>query len=159
MIAGAFDATDTSLSIPVRVENAMQRVGVSITLTKVTSLVSFLLGATCAFPSVQWFCSAAGSWRPFSDGSWLFPFNPCFSKAITLGHIEKASVLFYFVGFVLVVFVPERRHVRFHVGLLYLAAAACQSEAFHFLVCGCPNLVKAPKGDHSGGCTWPLPLE
>ncbi|CAJ1403475.1 unnamed protein product [Effrenium voratum] len=61
VIAGAFDATDTSLSIPVRVENAMQRVGVSITLTKVTSLVSFLLGATCAFPSVQWFCMFAST--------------------------------------------------------------------------------------------------
>ena len=28
----------------------------SITLTKITSLASFLLGATSAFPSVQYFC-------------------------------------------------------------------------------------------------------
>ncbi|CAJ1333268.1 unnamed protein product [Effrenium voratum] len=61
VIAGAFDATDTSLSIPIRVEKAMERVGVSITLTKITSLVSFLLGATCAFPAVQWFCLYAST--------------------------------------------------------------------------------------------------
>ncbi|CAE7592674.1 NPC1, partial [Symbiodinium necroappetens] len=36
-----------SLSIPDRIEKAMQRVGVSVTLTKVTSISSFLLGATC----------------------------------------------------------------------------------------------------------------
>ena len=56
VISGAFDAVDPSLSIPDRIEKAMQRVGVSITLTKVTSISSFLLGATCVFPSVQYFC-------------------------------------------------------------------------------------------------------
>ena len=56
VISGAFDAIDPSLSIPDRIEKAIQRVGVSITLTKVTSIASFLLGATCVFPSVQFFC-------------------------------------------------------------------------------------------------------
>ena len=56
VISGAFDAIDPSLSIPDRIEKAMQRVGVSITLTKVTSISSFLLGATGIFPSVQYFC-------------------------------------------------------------------------------------------------------
>ena len=59
VIASAFDALDPSISIPERMEKAMQRVGVSITLTKVTSISSFLLGATCVFPSVQWFCAYA----------------------------------------------------------------------------------------------------
>ena len=39
----------------------MQRVGVSITLTKITSLAAFLLGATCVFPSVQYFCYYAST--------------------------------------------------------------------------------------------------
>eukprot|EP00439_Symbiodinium_sp_Y106_P069098 s1926_g11.t2 len=59
VISGAFDAIDPSLSIPDRIEKAMQRVGVSITLTKVTSISSFLLGATGIFPSVQYFCAYA----------------------------------------------------------------------------------------------------
>ena len=59
VISGAFDATDKSLNIPDRIEKAVQRVGVSITLTKVTSISSFLLGATCVFPSVQYFCAYA----------------------------------------------------------------------------------------------------
>ena len=65
VICGAFDATDPSLGFPERMEKAIQRVGVSITLTKVTSLAAFLLGATCAFPSVQYFCyyaSTSVSW-------------------------------------------------------------------------------------------------
>eukprot|EP00435_Cladocopium_sp_Y103_P023434 s1754_g5.t1 len=61
VISGAFDATDPSLSFPERMEKAIQRVGVSITLTKVTSLAAFLLGATCAFPSVQYFCYYAST--------------------------------------------------------------------------------------------------
>ena len=56
VISGAFDATDPDLSISDRMEKAVRRVGVSITLTKITSLASFLLGATSAFPSVQYFC-------------------------------------------------------------------------------------------------------
>jgi len=59
VISGAFDATDKSLNIPDRIEKAVQRVGVSITLNKVTSISSFLLGATCVFPSVQYFCAYA----------------------------------------------------------------------------------------------------
>jgi predicted RND superfamily exporter protein len=65
VISGAFDATDPSLGFRERMEKASQRVGVSITLTKVTSLAAFLLGATCAFPSVQYFCyyaSTSVSW-------------------------------------------------------------------------------------------------
>jgi len=61
VISGAFDATDPSLGFPERMEKAIQRVGVSITLTKVTSLAAFLLGATCAFPSVQYFCYYAST--------------------------------------------------------------------------------------------------
>jgi len=61
VLCGAFDATPKSMTYPDRIELAVQRVGVSITLTKVTSLASFLLGATCAFPAVQWFCYYASS--------------------------------------------------------------------------------------------------
>ena len=61
MICGAFDGTDESLSIPDRIEKAVQRVGVSITLTKITSLAAFLLGATSVFPSVQYFCYYAST--------------------------------------------------------------------------------------------------
>ena len=76
VISGAFDATDPSLGFPERMEKAIQRVGVSITLTKVTSLAAFLLGATCAFPSVQYFCyyaSTSVSWsvgKVISDDFW-----------------------------------------------------------------------------------------
>ncbi|CAE7278279.1 NPC1 [Symbiodinium natans] len=59
VISGAFDALDPSEGIPERIEKAMRRVGVSITLTKVTSIASFLLGATGVFPSVKWFCAYA----------------------------------------------------------------------------------------------------
>eukprot|EP00913_Durusdinium_trenchii_P031973 g29946.t1 len=61
VISGAFDAADKTLSIPDRMGKAIERVGVSITLTKLTSLASFLLGATCVFPAVQWFCFYAAS--------------------------------------------------------------------------------------------------
>ena len=59
VISGAFDAADKTLSIPDRMGKAIERVGVSITLTKLTSLASFLLGTTCVFPAVQWFCNLA----------------------------------------------------------------------------------------------------
>lgn len=61
VICGAFDGTPKTLSYPKRIEVAVQRVGVSITLTTLTSLASFLLGATCVFPAVQWFCYYAAS--------------------------------------------------------------------------------------------------
>eukprot|EP00435_Cladocopium_sp_Y103_P023066 s1763_g5.t1 len=61
VICGAFDGTPKTMSYPDRIELAVQRVGVSITLTKLTSLASFLLGATCVFPAVQWFCYYAAS--------------------------------------------------------------------------------------------------
>jgi len=56
VIVNAFDKTDASLDIPERVGQAMGRVGVSITLTSLTDIVAFLLGATCVFPAIQFFC-------------------------------------------------------------------------------------------------------
>eukprot|EP00439_Symbiodinium_sp_Y106_P064039 s2194_g10.t1 len=56
VIVNAFDRTDDSLDIPERVGQAMGRVGVSITLTSLTDIVAFLLGATCVFPAIQFFC-------------------------------------------------------------------------------------------------------
>eukprot|EP00403_Amphidinium_massartii_P048273 CAMPEP_0178464984 /NCGR_PEP_ID=MMETSP0689_2-20121128/51122_1 /TAXON_ID=160604 /ORGANISM="Amphidinium massartii, Strain CS-259" /LENGTH=788 /DNA_ID=CAMNT_0020091899 /DNA_START=162 /DNA_END=2525 /DNA_ORIENTATION=- len=56
VITNAYDATDASLPIPDRIELAMNRVGVSITLTSLTDIAAFLLGATSAFPAVQYFC-------------------------------------------------------------------------------------------------------
>ena len=54
VIVNAFDRTDDSLDIPERVGQAMGRVGVSITLTSLTDIVAFLLGATCVFPAAAW---------------------------------------------------------------------------------------------------------
>ena len=59
VIATAFDRTDDSADIPERVGLAMERVGVSITLTSMTDIVAFLLGATCVFPSAACFLYSA----------------------------------------------------------------------------------------------------
>jgi len=56
VITNAFDKTDAKLPIPDRIEQAMQRIGMSITLTSLTDIAAFGLGATSAFPSVQYFC-------------------------------------------------------------------------------------------------------
>jgi len=56
VITSAFDATDESLPVEDRIEKAMQRVGVSITLTSLTDIAAFLLGSMSVFPSVKYFC-------------------------------------------------------------------------------------------------------
>jgi Niemann-Pick C1 protein len=56
VITNALDNIETSLPIVERVRLAYARAGMSITLTSLTDIFAFLLGATSPLPAVSFFC-------------------------------------------------------------------------------------------------------
>eukprot|EP00928_Gymnodinium_smaydae_P047213 TRINITY_DN31492_c0_g1_i1.p1 TRINITY_DN31492_c0_g1~~TRINITY_DN31492_c0_g1_i1.p1 ORF type:complete len:907 (-),score=69.37 TRINITY_DN31492_c0_g1_i1:124-2817(-) len=59
VIAKAFDCTNTEDPIPTRMRYALKKAGLSITITSVTDIIAFLLGATSDFPAMSCFCCYA----------------------------------------------------------------------------------------------------
>ena len=56
IIYGAYGRTDPSLSAPDRVEKAIEDIGMSITLTTLTTTLAFGLGSLSSIPAVFWLC-------------------------------------------------------------------------------------------------------
>jgi Niemann-Pick C1 protein len=56
IMTGSFYRTDPKKSILDRIEEMMEDVGMSITITTLTSALAFALGCTSSVPSVYWLC-------------------------------------------------------------------------------------------------------
>lgn len=56
IIMGAYFRTDPSKDIVKRIEETMEEVGLSITLTTITTMVAFALGFESSVPSIRWVC-------------------------------------------------------------------------------------------------------
>jgi predicted RND superfamily exporter protein len=59
IMTGSFYRTDPKKSILDRIEEMMEDVGISITITTLTSALAFALGCTSSIPSVYWLCAYA----------------------------------------------------------------------------------------------------
>lgn len=66
VIVHGFDNTDKKQSVEYRIAHAMGHVGVSITITSLTDMLAFALGATSSLPAVTNFCGFA-AWGIFID--------------------------------------------------------------------------------------------
>ena len=53
--------------VPVRLSHAYEEAAVSITITSLTDMFSFWVGAVTPFPSVQIFCVYTGRWALKTD--------------------------------------------------------------------------------------------
>lgn len=56
IITGAFGRTDPSLDVVDRIVLVIEEVGVSITVSTLTTVVAFFLGCTASLPGIYWFC-------------------------------------------------------------------------------------------------------
>lgn len=56
----AWRRTSVKLDVPERMGLMMSEAAVSITITSLTDIVSFMIGIYCTFPSVQIFCAYSG---------------------------------------------------------------------------------------------------
>lgn len=56
----AWRRTSVKLDVPERMGLMMSEAAVSITITSLTDIVSFMIGVYCTFPSVQIFCAYSG---------------------------------------------------------------------------------------------------
>merc|ERR1719326_22123 len=66
VIVHGYDSTDKKQSVEYRIAHAMGHVGVSITITSLTDMLAFALGATSSLPAVTNFCGFA-AWGIFID--------------------------------------------------------------------------------------------
>ena len=56
IITGAYFRTDPKKSILTRVNDTMDEVGLSISLTTITTMLAFALGCLSSIPAIQWLC-------------------------------------------------------------------------------------------------------
>jgi len=56
IITGAFARQDPSKPLVDRIEHVMKEVGISITVSTLTTFVAFFLGSLATIPGVRWFC-------------------------------------------------------------------------------------------------------
>lgn len=60
VMLAAWRRTSVKLDVPERMGLMMSEAAVSITITSLTDIVSFMIGVYCTFPSVQIFCAYSG---------------------------------------------------------------------------------------------------
>jgi predicted RND superfamily exporter protein len=56
IISGSYDRTDTKKEPEDRIHDTIEDIGISITLTTITSALAFGLGALSTIPTVYWLC-------------------------------------------------------------------------------------------------------